>query len=383
MDTITQDSLKTLAEQSEGPYVSIYMQTHRAGQETQKDPIRLKNLLKEAEKRLSKIGLRTPDINKFLEPARNLVEDFDFWQHQDESLAIFTASDFFQTFRLPVRFEEFLVVADRFHIKPLLRILNEDGQYYLLALSQNEVKLYKGARHNITELEPEDIPKSLADALKYDEFQKQQQFHTATPGQPTTRPAIYHGQGVGIDEKKDNIQRFFRQIDKGLQSVLQDDPLPLVLAGVEFLFPIYQEVTSYTNLVEQGIEGNPENMGSDELRQQAWNVVAPIYRQAQDDAVAKFNALTNTNQASQDINELVPAAVYGRIDTLLVAVRDQVWGMFDPDANEIHLEQEQTVDNEDLLNFATLHTLLNGGTVFALEQESMPGNSSVAAILRY
>jgi hypothetical protein len=35
------------------------------------------------------------------------------------------------------------------------------------------------------------------------------------------------------------------------------------------------------------------------------------------------------------------------------------------------------------MDFAALHTLLNGGTVYAVAPEQVPGNAPVAAVLRY
>jgi hypothetical protein len=54
--------------------VSIYMPTHRTGAETQQDPIRLKNLLREAEKHLFAKGVSTRDVQEMLEPASKFSE---------------------------------------------------------------------------------------------------------------------------------------------------------------------------------------------------------------------------------------------------------------------------------------------------------------------
>ena len=48
MDLLPRRELEGLILEREGPCVSIFLPTHRAGAETQQDPIRLKNLLGEA-----------------------------------------------------------------------------------------------------------------------------------------------------------------------------------------------------------------------------------------------------------------------------------------------------------------------------------------------
>jgi len=109
--------------------VSIYMPTHRTGVDAQQDPIRLKNLLGKAEKELSDRGIGRRDVQKMLDPVSKLLQDSDFWQHQSDGLAIFLTSNGIRRYRLPLNFEEFVTVMDRFHIKPLLPLFTGDGQF--------------------------------------------------------------------------------------------------------------------------------------------------------------------------------------------------------------------------------------------------------------
>lgn len=387
---LTKEDLKLLIRQKQdGPFTSIYMPTYRAGPGTRENPIRFKNLVEEAENRLIDMGLRSSEARKLLEPAKKLIEDYDFWQQQNDGLAMFLAPELFRHYRLPLNFEELVVVTDRFHLKPLMPLLSDDGQYYVLALSQNEVKLFQGSRYSIKELELyEEIPTSLSEALRFDLPQKQQQFHTATatPGNPGgRRPTQYHGHGVGTDEEKDNLLRFFQKIDKGLHSFLKNnDSRPLVLAGVEYLFPIYQEANTYPNLIsDNGVTGNPEHLKPEMLHQQAWQVVEPLFKQVRQKALAQYKELANTEQASKDARTILPAARFGKVETLFVAVERQLWGAFDADTNTVRLHQEGEIGDEDLLNFAAVQTLLYGGTVYAVSPSEVPDDTLMAAVFRY
>jgi ribosomal protein L35 len=116
VDVLTRDELRTLVSRSAGPSVSIYMPAHRAGRAIRQDPIRLKNLLEEAEERLVAGGLRAPEARGLLGPGRKLLDDGMFWQYQSDGLAIFLSAETFRFYRLPFDFEELVVVADRFHM---------------------------------------------------------------------------------------------------------------------------------------------------------------------------------------------------------------------------------------------------------------------------
>jgi hypothetical protein len=61
----------------------------------------------------------------------------------------------------------------------------------------------------------------------------------------------------------------------------------------------------------------------------------------------------------------------------------QQWGTFDPMASSVHLHAERAPADEDLLDFAAIHTLANGGTVHAMKQEEVPDKALLAALYRY
>jgi hypothetical protein len=368
--------------------VSIYMPTHRAGRGIQQDPIRLKNLLGEAEDALTLSGLRTPEAQELLEPAEKLLQGSLFWQRQSDGLALFLSPGVFRYYRLPFDFDELVVVTDRFHIKPLLPLLSGDGRFYVLALSQNEVRLLQGTRYSVSEVALEGAPESLAEALRYEDPEKRFQFHTSTrtPGGKGERPAIFHGHGVAsADDPKDYIARYFHRVDEGLRDLLQGQQAPLVLAGVDYLHPIYKEANSYPCLLDEGIEGNPEELRAEELHERAWGIVHPLLLAAQKEAAAQYRQLVSagSEQASNDLKEIVRAAYHGRVETLFVAVGLQQWGTFDPATNAVQLHREVKPGDEDLLDFAAVQTLLNSGTVYAADSEKVPDEALLAAVFRY
>jgi hypothetical protein len=194
---------------------------------------------------------------------------------------------------------------------------------------------------------------------------------------------MFHGHGVGIDDAKDNILRYFHQIDHGLHDLLKEERAPVVLAGVEHLLPIYKEANTFLNLMEKGITGNPEGVKPEDLHNQAWEIVAPFFLKMQEEGAEKYKQFAESERASKDLKEIVRAAYDGRIDLLFVAVGIQKWGTFDPDRLTIHLHQEAEPGDEDLLDFAAIHTFLNGGTVFAVEPEKVPDQAPLAALFRY
>jgi len=238
MDRISKEELKELMAPCGEHCVSLYMPTSRAPVEGRQDLIRFKNMVRDTEERLIRGGLRAPEAKEYIAPLLKLQDDLAFWQYRGDGLALFFSRDMTRKFRLPLRFDELAVVASRFHLKPLIPLFAEESGFYVLALSQNEIRLVQGNRYGAWEVELEEIPASLADALKYDDPERQFQFHSKTPSGAGRRHAVFFAHGVGIDDSKDDIRRYLQLIDKGLKEVLRQDRTPLLLAGVEYIASI-------------------------------------------------------------------------------------------------------------------------------------------------
>jgi len=383
MDIIRKDDLKKFMGTKKGWCVSLFMPTEKAGRKRRQNPIRFKNLLREAERELNQAGVPDERIRKILDPGLGLLNDEPFWRFQSEGLSAFLSGGRVWAYRLSEKFDEIVVVARRFHLKPLLPILAHSGRYFLLILSQKQVRFLRGTRDTLTEIEVPGIPGSLKEALKYDEPEKQLQFHTRTPQGRGKRAAQFHGHGVGTDEKKINLLRFFRNIDKELKKILANEDTPLVVASVDYYRPIFKEASSYRQLMEAGISGNPDEIPDDELRKKAWKIVEPVLSRKQTDAVASYRSLESQGQVSTDLKTVVPAAHQGRVAIIFVALGIQVWGAYDPQKNMIRVDDEPLAANLDLLDLAAVETYLTGGTVYALAPEKMPTEAPVAAIFRY
>lgn len=381
MHSFLRGELKQLMGEHEGPCVSIYLPTDNGTEKFTQAPIRLKNLLAEAEEQLAQSGMRPRELAQMLEPAQKAVEDRFFWRHSAQGLAFFLTPRAAYHYRLPIPFDELAVVTHRFHLKPLLPLLSGDGEFYLLALSQNEVRVMHGSRFRIEELDAGSLPRNLADAMKYDDIEKQFQFRSAAPsGQG--KGSLFHGHGVA-DDDKDRILRYFRQIDSGLQELLGDKEAPLVLAGVEYLIPIYKAANTYAHTLSDAIPGNPEESKPDELHQRAWAIVEPRFTRARESAVAQYQELADTDRTTDSIRDIAPASQHARIETLFVAVGEQEWGRVNPETGNVQLAAGDRQDQEDLLDYAAIQTYVNGGTVYAVRPEAVPADAPAAAILRW
>ncbi|MTJ12739.1 hypothetical protein FJR11_09070 [Anabaena sp. UHCC 0187] len=380
MNLFTIDELTTLTTASNPTSISIYAPIERLGVETKQNPIRLKNLVRQAEEQLLALGMRGQDAKELLQPIHELDANDDFWQHQSDGLAIFLSPNQFRYYCLPITFPELTVVGDRFHIKPLLQLMSGDGTFSVLALSQNQVRLFQGTRYHLDEVELTDVPTNIAAALQYDDLEKNLQVHT---GSSQGNTGIFHGQGGGNEDHKNDLLRYFRQVNNGLESFFTNQQTPLILAGVDYLLPIYHEANTYAHLLPNGITGNPETLSLEELHTQAWQIAQPYFDLAKGSTISHYEELQGSEKTANTIEKVVSAAYFQRVETLFVPIDKTVWGVFNPEGNSIQIHAQQEIGDEDLLDLAALHTLTNGGTVYAVAQGDVPEHKAIAAILRY
>jgi len=370
--------IRELASEDGGPCVSLHLPTHRAGNEIRQDPIRLQNLLSIAAERLGKNG-----EDGLLDPVRELVADDSFWRHQTDGLALFSSSAGFRRVQLPYAVDELCEVGNRFIIKPLLRAVTGDGRFFVLALSQHKVRVLEATRHTAHELSIDGMPHSLEEALGHEEKERVPlSYHSGTPSQRAgRRDAVFHGQGVATDLKKDEVLRFCRIVDERLLGAVERT-VPLVLAAVDWVGGIYRDVSKHPTIIEETVEGNPDMLSANDVAQRAFPLVTPRLREAERHAAERLSVGLHHGLGSADVDAIVQAAFDGRVEALFVAVDRVAWGQFDPQTRRVQLHHRRGNGDVDLVNLAAALTLCHDGDVYAsMPKEFEPG--AAAALFRY
>lgn len=366
-----------------GPCASVFLPTHRTGQASRQDPIRLKNLVNETEERLVEHGVNRSKVQAMLTPVRRALEDSAFWQHQSDGLAIYIAQDYVDMYRVPLELEERLCVGERFHVKPLLPLLHDDGRFYVIGVSPKGIRFFRGTRTGIDELWVEGFPEGLPGS-RAEDYEPQGHLYshsTRTAGRTAATEQMFPGHGE--IRREEPLLRFLRETDRAATDVLRGEKAPLVFAGVEELFPLYREVNSYDYLAGEFIHGNPEITQPGEFHKQGWKIAEAIFRQRLSVAAENFHTALSRGRATDDLCSVLRAAWEGRVGTLFLARDAHQWGTFDPVSGTLIPHTEPQDGCDDLLDFAAMETIRHDGEVFAVPQAEIPGGGTASAILRY
>jgi hypothetical protein len=366
-DIPTRDQLERLLAAREPSSVSIYLPTSPASR-GQAERIELKNLAAEASRKLERAGAARADIAAIEDELADLVDDDEFWRYQARSLALLLTPTTSTTFRLANNLVALVEVSDRFHLKPLLRAVTFPHTAFVLALSQNGVRLLEIA----AELEPAqirvpDLPKDVASAV----------------GKSSIRDRAPSGRIQGSEGQKTRMRQYARQIDQALRPLLNGLDLPLILAVAEPMDAIYRSVNNYPHLLGTSLPGNPDTSSDAELAERARRLLDDLYA-AELRAIHETYALRAAQRrASGDVADVARAATHGLVDTVLVDIDEVVPGRVDEETGAISSGGTEDGDSYGVVDEIARRVWLSGGRVLAVRRDDIPGNGSLAAILRY
>ncbi|MBD3237988.1 MAG: hypothetical protein GF330_14915 [Candidatus Eisenbacteria bacterium] len=376
--------------------VSIYMPTGTADA-AQTAGTRFANHVRSAARRLLEFEVDVSGAEEILSPVQELPHrglDLVSGRGSDGTggaVGIFARRGDVYVADFPGDAPEEVFVDRRFRILPLLPAAEAAAErLHILALEPPGVRVIRASRLSAEKIDVPDLPHSIEELPQRSEDERHLQFHTGTPqsqrGQ--RRAAIYHGHGGGgVDDslqKKDLLQ-FFQQLDNVLAPWLhahgQD---PLVLAGTEYLLPLYRQANHYAHLLDAELSTDPRRRTPHELRDAVWpHVEAEIELQRRAD-LDRLRRHVGTRAASTLLTEIAAAATAHRIEALFVAPDARRWApRLTPNEPPREVRLHRQAGHEELLNWAAVRVLNGGGRVHLQDAETLPQDAVAAALFRY
>lgn len=390
---ITRDDVETLINTPANPAVSLYTPTNLPSLAVRQDAIRLGNQVELARQRLLAMGWRSADVEQVLAPAVELLGNDSFWANNTPGLAIFLAKDVPpRIWRLPEPVEELVVVGSRFHIAPLLPQVEGEDQFYVLAISSGRSRLFRGDRRTLREVADTGLPHGVAETVRdMTEYEENATAGPITPasgrtgGQPGVVPA---NQALGPspeDQRRAEFIQYMKKLASAYERRWGDVRAPVVLAALADVAGNFLAQTTARNILPETVQANPDALGADELHRRALAVVRPLLDGGTDAAIDRFNSLygDGSPRATLEPAEIVKAARWGKVDTLILAEGEHLWGRFDESANEVETHDRPSPLDDDLLDIAAQQTLLNGGEVKIVDRPHVPRGATAAGIMRY
>lgn len=368
VDIPTRNEFSLLANQRADACVSIYLKTTPVTQGVQATRIEMGNLIKEAQAQLEAAAFDKKRLAALLDGLNDLLDDDKFWRFQANSLAVFASPDSIRTYRLANDLVSMVQIADRFHIKPLFRAVAFPHTAFILALSENAVRLFEiNADQPAVEIEVPQLPTDMASSVGY----------------TSSNERAFSGRIHGMEGRNVRLQQYVRQVEAALRPMLAGRETPLILAATGRLADLFKQICSYPNLLPETIAVSPDHLAEAELTTRARPVLDNAYAKQIADIKALFEKRTGERRTTTDISDAARAATFGAIQTLLVDINAVVPGFVDDETGEVSFVDANDAKAYGVIDEITARAFASGATVVGVRREDIPGGHDLAAILRY
>lgn len=346
------------------PALTITLPTHRTSPQNRQDPIRVKNLVKQAAERL--LGeFNKREIEPVLLRLEKLAQSIDYRNALD-GLALFVNPDFSRVVYLPFGLKERIVVDDTFFTRDLVFALNRTPRYWTIVLSEKPTRLFEATREDLIEVQDGGFP-----------------ITHAGPGGEESLPG---GFGVQKSAYRDEYHRkFFRQIDAALKPFLAEDPLPLAIVGVDRFLAFFGEVTGHKGFILATLQGSHDKTSPHELGKLVWPLVKAGLAEERQKVFAELETAIGERKFVSTVGEVWRLAHEGRGRLLLVEEDFHYPARVDESGS--HLIPADDPDAPEVMDDAVDEiielVLSKQGKVVFVDNGKLETHGRIALILRY
>jgi len=363
------------------PCISLYQTTYRHSPESQQNMIMFKNLLQKVEDELGQ-KYRKAEILAMMEALYELKSDKGFWENALDSVAVLANPNKCIVYKLVIPVQNLAVVADSFHIKPLIRAFQTADQYHVLSLSGSVFSLFEGNQYGLKEIKlPEEISTNIKDILGREHTGG---FLNHSPYKGEGGNPMYHGQGGKKDEVDLDMEKYFRYVDKTItKNYSLHSKLPVVLVALSEHQGLFRKISDNPYLLKEGIKAYSDSLAADQLREETWKLIQPIFEQNTNKMIESYEKAKLDSQASDNITKIAVAAAEKKIKTLIVEADKIIPGKFYEESGRLEFGDFDAPEYGDMLDNLIKFVIKNKGEVIVLPKEDMPTDTGIAAVFRF
>jgi hypothetical protein len=358
---ITKEQLLKLANEKKQPCVSISLNTHRTHPDNAADEVALKNLLKEAEKRVSEEFGKRPVLS-LLEKINNVAAEIDLNYNLD-SLHIFLSNDTKEIIKSAwTTNNEGVHISDRFALSHIIKSFNRSENYLLMLLSQNGVHLYEAINDSITrEIRNEDFP-----------FTENRHYNT------------HSDKGSDAKHLDDLVREFLNKVDKALVKVHNETELNCVVISTEDNYSRLQQVADKPSVYIGYAAIDYNNTAAHHFVKQSWEIIKSLQKERRTKAISEMKEAVGQGNILTDLQEIFQAAIDGRGELLMIH-QDFSQPVIMTSDRTFELTNDKTKHDsiDDITNHITLEILSRKGNIVFTSQEEIKELGEIVLKTRY
>lgn len=366
------------------PAVTLYVATEPVKRAIGGSGAKAQHLREALEQRLQSRDLKPERRQALLAAGAQSLSDADF-AALDPGFALFVAED--RALTLPLGEappQDMSAIGHRFLLRPILDRLGPGERFHILAMSAGGTRLLAATREACRDITPPGLPHSLSEVVAETEAEVTRQANQ--PGRGSAGEAAgstRHAYESPAELHKTQLIDYIRHTVKAVRRHLAGDPAPVVLVAEPELAGQVRTLNSWPELLPDFVNRHPARMRDEDLHAAALALL-PTEEERAEPVLDRINGRLGRGEptAALKLEEILTAARDGRVDSVLIAEDETIWGRFD-EARGTTAASGTEGGEEDLLNLAAVMTLATGGAAFSLPRARLPRSVPAAAALRY
>lgn len=341
--------------------ITIILNTHRTAPDNKKDGLVLKNLIKDAEQRLT-ADENKRNAQKLVDRLNDLAATIDH-NHNLESLILFVNEDIAQFKRLAISVEDRVVIDNTFATRDLVRSLHMETGYYILVLSRDKARLLEVFNDKLVQEYQDEFP------IENDSLYS------------TSKAELSYA-----DKQTNLVAEFFNRIDKEVNKIWNENPLPILICTEESNYHQYLKIADRKEpIYDMFLNKNRLDEKAQAIITEAWKMVKEHTVKQNEERKSSLEKAVGRNDFLSDTNDIYRAIKEGRVQTIFIEK-----GKFQPATwknDEIEYVSHEDRDKKDVVDDIydeLIEINMNyGGDVVFLPEGELSKFNGFGAITRY
>lgn len=354
--------------------VSIIVPTHRQSPDRRVDKLEVERAIDNAKKFLE-FRYAASKIKPLIQSLDELYKGIDF-THNMDGLGLYVSANTSLVVQFPFMVEEKVMVGDNFELRDLQYKVNYGKPYFILQLTENFVRLFRGEWDELEEMSDGNFPKEYKEEYTY-----------SRPVPSTTYAGDSHVKTVEKDKSlllEIRFKNFFREIDELLNKYLIEN-IPIVLLGVKKELAWFENITTHKKQVIKKIPGNYNLSNKKQLADIVWPAVRLHMNNERELLLKEFIEKIGEHHAISGVQEIWKAAYEGKAFKLLVEKDFRKPGFVTKDTYRLYLRPPKKVHNiiADAVDDIIEMVLEKNGQVYFTDNGMLKDYQRIALITRY
>lgn len=350
------DVMKPLFDSVNGIHLTAYVK-NQGNVSDLKDEIQ--NAIESAHEHLA-LAMTPHEISQFLAPIVLFQEDGKRLKEFKGSIGLFRTEKSFRALSLPMDIESSCIVADTFHVKPLLKWMQVDRDFLLLGLEAGSASLYQGNLYGIKHVDTVIYPESIRCR---DDEKEQLRF----------------SEQIGRKYKLRETMEWLNTWVMSLTSAVQPR---LFIAGKNDLTRSLLQVLQYENTSSVPIRVSFNHHKVPDIANQIRLVLKEEAKKHFERVLLEFHSAADSSAAKGNVFAIAKAAAAGKIKKLLITDSIRIFGKMNRKNGDLKLNgHDLDHEDDDILDDIAQTVLSYGGEVTVASRAEIPRGRPILAIM--